>query len=103
MMPFMWEGAPQSAPPERGRPQAEPEPGLTARDRAVIEAVLLDFLAYRGKDLHLVNQGGAQILLVDTTARGGGLLSDNQIDGDLEPAQARDVTPQIRERLRRRN
>jgi ankyrin repeat protein len=76
---------------------------LSAEDRQVVETALLDLLAYKDRDLILDNEAGSDIILLDKTARGPGLLMDDQINSELDDKRANDVTLKIRESLTQRN
>jgi hypothetical protein len=77
------------------------EQKLTEDDRAVVETALTDIRAYQGKDLWL--KQGTEIVLYKHTAPGPGMISDSQLNSELDDTQANDVSLKIREQLLRRN
>jgi hypothetical protein len=76
---------------------------LTPEDQQVIETVLLDLLAYKGKDLFLLTEPVDRIILVDRTSQSRGLLMDDQLNSELDERQANDVSLAIRDYLAQRN
>jgi len=77
---------------------------LTEEDGQVIETALLDLLSYKGSDLvFLGDKTSPDIVLVNKTARGPGLLMDSQMNSELNDKQANDVSLEIREHLLQRN
>jgi|SRR5579872_2768994 len=82
---------------------ATTQQSLTEEDQIVLKLILLDLLARRDKDVPLLEAKGGQIDLADTTAKGPGLLSDDQMNADLDIPQANDVSLEIRADLVRRN
>ncbi|WP_395094019.1 ankyrin repeat domain-containing protein [Armatimonas sp.] len=75
---------------------------LTIEDTQVLERVLLDFLAYRGKDLYFLNDKTTSLMVINTT-RVFSVGSETQLDMDLENQQALTVTLAMRESLVARN
>lgn len=76
---------------------------ITPEDQDVVEAALQDMIAYKGKDWFQYDPAQYDIALADTTASGLGLIMDNQLNGELDVAQANDVTREMREQLQQRN
>jgi hypothetical protein len=77
---------------------------LTEEDRQVIETALLDLLSYKGSDLaFLGDEMSPDIILVNQTAQGPGLIMDSQMNSELDAKQASDVSLEIREHLSQRN
>lgn len=76
---------------------------VTDRDRAVIATALRDLLVYPGQDLPLDSKGKTQIVLCASTAAGPGLISDAQLNSDLEESKANAVSSEMRAHLQRRN
>jgi ankyrin repeat protein len=76
---------------------------LTPEDQTVIETAMTDMLAYQGKDGFLAHPAQQDIALINITAVGPWLFSDDQLNGELDVAQANDVTRDMREHLQQRN
>ena len=76
---------------------------LTPEDQTVIETALTDMLAYQGKDGFLAPPTQPDIVLINTTSVGPFLFDDDQLNSDLDVAQANDVTRGMREHLQQRN
>lgn len=78
------------------------EQTLTPEDTQILERVLLDFLAYQGKDLFFLNDKPTSLMVINTT-RTFSVGSETQLDMDLENEQALSVTLAMRESLVARN
>ena len=76
---------------------------LAAEDRLVIESALLNLLTVPAEHLSFGNRNGADILLLGETAEGPGLTMDDQMNSELDAAQAGAVTVEMRQHLQHRN
>lgn len=75
---------------------------LSSEDIQVLELALTDLCTYRGKDIFLPRDKGTNLIVANTTRIYNG-YDDNQLNADLENAQALEITLAMREQLAQRN
>jgi ankyrin repeat protein len=76
---------------------------LTPEDQGVMEAALRDLRTYQGAAGFTADPARPDIALVDVTDSGTGMISDDQLNGELDDSQASDITREIRVQLQQRN